>query len=331
VGVAAEVVSKFLPGALQFVITLVFWGAFAGVLYLFYTPGLKRKTLVLLAFAAFILFLALQSGMFTIVAYMGITMFSFFFIGKKFALWKKLIVFILGCAFLLVLQASKGRYRSIVYHQGSDDKAALFGSIFTEQLSNFSGYFAVDAFFPFYYRTNQGFNVSLVMRTFPAHKSFDYGTNLATNFASAFVPRALWPDKPEAGGKFNMKYYTGIQLSEGWSTNVGPLGEAYGSFGVEGGILYMFFLGMFMRWVYKSIFKFSQKTPLIIFWIPVMFYEVTYSAETDSLQIFNSLIKSAFFLYLLFKIKPDWFILVKKTNLRALRRKARPDTPPATT
>ncbi len=57
----------------------------------------------------------------------------------------------------------------------------------------------------------------------------------------------FWPDKPMAGGKYNMKYYTGINIV-GWSTNVGPLGEAWGSFGKVGGIIYMFFIGFIYSW-----------------------------------------------------------------------------------
>ena len=102
---------------------------------------------------------------------------------------------------------------------------------------------------------------------------------------------------------------------------MGPLGEAYGSFGPAGGMMYMFFLALFIRWGYRLIFKLSAKTPLLIFWIPVMFYQITYSSETDSLQIFNSLIKSAFFVWLLVKLVPDWFGILKKIRRRPLRRK----------
>jgi hypothetical protein len=325
-GVVAEVAAKFLPAAVGFVITLVYWGAFAGVLYLYYTPNFKRKFLFLGGFAIFILGLALQNGMFTVVAYMSITLFSFFFIGSKFPIWKKLMLFIFGCALLMVLQTTKAKYREALWFgHGEESGGQAFATIFADQLGNFSGFFAVDAIFPLYYRTNQGFNISLVMKTFPARKPFDNGGNIATSFASAFVPRVLWPDKPEAGGKFNMEYYTGIKIL-GWSTNVGPLGEAYGSFG-QWGILYMFFLGLFVRWVYKIVFKVSQKMPLIIFWIPVMFYSVTYSAETDSLQIFNSLIKSGFFLFLLWKVKPDWLLIVNKTGRKSARtRRQQPST-----
>ena len=175
------------------------------------------------------------------------------------------------------------------------------------------------SFFPIYYRTNQGFNVALDIRRFPAVKPHDNGKNLMLAAASAFVPRVLWPNKPEAGGKFNMKYYANITL-RGWSTNVGPLGEAYGSFGVTGGIIFMFCLGMFIRWAYYKLFSLSRKIPLLICWIPVLFYQITYSAETDTLQILNSLIKAAFFIWVLYKFLPGWFGVAKKGERQVYTR-----------
>lgn len=319
IGLVALTVSRYLPGFLQFIGTLVFWSSFAGVLYLFFTPEFKRKKLILIGFAILIFLLAVQNGMFTLVAYMGITIFSFFFLGRKTSFIKKLVAFLIGCSFLLVLQGTKGNYRKYIWNQGyQDDKSLLFANLFINQIGHFSDFFTPDAFFPIYYRTNQGFNISLVMRMFPAHKEFDYGANLGVSMAASIVPRLFWPDKPEAGGKFNMKYYTGTILSEGWSTNVGPLGEAYGSFGITGGIIYMFFLGGFIRWAYKRVFVLSVKTPLLIFWLPVIFYQVTYSAESDTLQIMNSVIKSAFFLWMLEKMAPGWFGVIKKKFRRNL-------------
>ena len=93
IGIVANFISPFLPEALSFFGILFFWSSFAGVLYLFYTPGFKRKNLILILFAFFILTTALRNGMFTLVAYMGITMFSFFFLGKKTSFWKKLSFF----------------------------------------------------------------------------------------------------------------------------------------------------------------------------------------------------------------------------------------------
>ena len=66
----------------------------------------------------------------------------------------------------------------------------------------------------------------------------------------------------------------------------------------------MFVLGLFIRWAYAIVFKISRKIPLLLLWIPVLFYQVTYSAENDSLQILNSLVKSAFLIFILYKAVP---------------------------
>jgi hypothetical protein len=249
--------------------------------------------------------------MFTIIAYMGITLFSFFFVGKKSPMYKKLIGFTIGIFLLLVIQSVKQTYRKITWTGNFEGNKAVLFSNLVQQRATASGLFTEDAFFPMYYRGNEGFNVAMVMHRIPALQPYDNGINLAKTFASTVVPRVLWTDKPESGGKFNMKYYAGYEI-EGFSTNVIPIGEAYGSFGPLGGIIYMILLGAFVRWAYRKVFIIANKTPLIIFWIPVLFYQVVYSMESDTLQIMNSLVKSAFFIWVLTKFMPGWFGIVKK-------------------
>lgn len=316
IGTTMFFISGFLPASLQFVFLLFYFASFAGLLYVYYSPNFKNKWTILILFILFILINALRSGMFTIVAYMGLTLFSFFFLGKKAGFLKKTFVFVF-CAFcMLVIQSIKPAYRKLVWRSAyQGNKAELFINLAADKIAT-GDFLSMKAFFPIYYRTNQGFNVALVMRRFPAVKEHDNGQNLMLAAASAFVPRFLWPDKPEAGGKFNMKYYANITL-RGWSSNVGPLGEAYGSFGITGGIIFMLLLGWSIRWAYHRLFSLSRKIPLLICWIPVLFYQITYSAETDTLQIMNSLIKSAFFIYLLYKFLPSWFGLAP-TNSRTV-------------
>jgi hypothetical protein len=320
-GVCMFYVSKVVPGVLQFVATLIFWSSFVGVLYLYFASYHKYRRLILGFYILFICMNAILSGMFTIIAYMGITLFSFFFIGKHIAFWKKLLTFIVAVSLLILIQNVKEAYRLQTWkgdYQGN--KILLFGSLVSERLSSNTGFFTEKAFFKIYYRTNQGFNVALVMRRFPRVQPHDNGNNLLLATASSLVPRLFWPDKPEAGGKFNMKYYTGMSIRN-WSTNVGPLGEAYGSFGVTGGIVYMFFLGFFIRWVYQLVFVLGRKFPLLILWIPVLFYQITYSAESDTLQILNSVFKASFFVWLIYKIFPSLFGVVKKQYKRTSPRK----------
>ncbi|MEO5891098.1 MAG: hypothetical protein ABIQ31_12635 [Ferruginibacter sp.] len=315
VGVLVSVLAKFLPASLSYFAVLLFFSSFAGLLYIHFTPAFRFKKLVTVLFVLFIMWNALQSGMFTIVAYMGITIFSFFQVGAKTSMLKKIFLMLVGIVFFLVLQNVKTVYRKQTLqtsYQGN--KVELFSNLFSSNLQKGSSLLSQNALFPIYSRTNQGYNVALVMRRMPRVQPYDNGERLLTVLASAFVPRFLWSDKPESGGKFNMEYYAGYRI-KGWSTNVGTLGEAYGSFGPTGGILYMVLLGLFLRWVYLKVFILSARIPLLICWLPLLFYDTTSSSETDTLQIINSIIKSAFFIWLLVKIMPQWFGLQKKNQV----------------
>jgi hypothetical protein len=315
IGIAMFFLVDFLPEQFRFAGLLFFFSSFAGILYIYYCPAFPSKKILLTLFSLFIIWGTVESGVFTVIVYMGITLFSFLFLGKKFALWKKILVFIVCSFFLLIIQNVKATYRDVTWKdtEYTGNKTQLFGHIVLDKLKNFDQLFDEKGFFPIYTRSNEGYNISLVMKRIPANQDYDGGSRLLTIAASSLVPRFLWPNKPEAGGKESMMYFAGKYIA-GWSTNVSPLGEAYGSFGVYGGIVYMFLLGLFVRWAYRRVFVISQKLPLVIFWIPVLFYQVTYSMETDTLQILNSLLKSAFFLWLLYKIVPAWFGIVKKTR-----------------
>lgn len=314
-----------LPLGLQYFATLFFFSSFAGLLYLHFSPELRHKKWIMRGFIAFIFYNAVSGGMFTIVAYMGINVASFMLLGRKTSFLKKAGIFLLAAVFFIVLQNVKVSYRGQIWtgkdYEGS--KVGLFTDLFWKNLQKGGDLVTnTDAFFPVYTRANQGFIVSIVMVRIPAARPYDDGVTLAKNFASAFVPRVLWPDKPQAGGKFNMKYYTGYEI-EGFSMNVGPLGEAYGSFGPGIGMIYMFLLGLFIRWAYMRVFHIARRIPMLICWVPVLFYQVISSSETDSLTIFNAIVKSAIFVWLLYKLFPKWFGVKRATGRRS------PDGKPA--
>jgi hypothetical protein len=315
---------RYLPSGLQYFATLFFFSSFAGLLYLFFSPNFPNKKWIMTAFIVFIIYNGISGGMFTVVAYMGINVASFMLLGRSISFLKKAGIFVIVTIFFIVLQNVKVSYRKEIWYgknfEGS--KLGLFSNLFWENLKKGTSLIGnTDAFFPVYTRANQGFIVAWVMYKIPREKPFDGGDALGKNLVSAFVPRFLWPDKPEAGGKFNMKYYIGYNI-EGFSMNVGPLGEAYGSFGVTGGIIYMFFLGLFIRWAYMRVFKIARRLPLLVCWVSVMFYQVISSSETDSLTAFNSIIKSAVFVWILYKIFPHWFGVQRAPRLRSARRQA---------
>ncbi|MBZ5858004.1 hypothetical protein [Flavihumibacter profundi] len=306
-GILFYFVSDYLPSTLQFFALLLFFSSFAGILYVYFSPAFRSKTLISIFFVFFILNTTLNSGMFTIIIYMGLTLLSFFLLGRKISIWKKFIFFLIAVVLFSGIQKTKVAYRNYIWNKGYEgNKFMLFANLFVESFTEGGKIAEPDTYFPLYVRANQGFNIALVMRRIPTYKEHDRGEYLFKTIASSVVPRFLWPDKPEAGGKINMEYYTG-SIILGYSTNVGPLGEAYGSFGVYGGVIFMAALGFFIRWFYLTIFKISKKYPLLICWLPVLFFQTVYSGETDTLQIMNSLIKTSLFIWLLYKSFPTIF------------------------
>ena len=297
------------PGSLRYFFDIFFFSSFAGLLMVFLGDNKTYKTFLIPAFVLLLLVKALESSMFTVIAYMSIALASFFLIGNKTGIIKKIGFFIVGCFFLLILQNSKTAYRRVIRASGNNSaQLSTFFNIVRQQFFISENFFQVNEFYPVFIRLNQGFNVSQVMKRIPSSQDFDGGEMIQKSILASVTPRYLWPDKPKAGGHFNMKYYAGIIIIFGsYSTNVGPLGEAYGAFGVFGGILAMCALAFYIRFVYFRVWRISLKYPIMILWLPVIFYQTTYSAENDFLQILNSTIKSSLFLWLVSKVQPRWF------------------------
>lgn len=315
IGVSFYFARPFLPGALSAVGTFSYLLLFSGLLYLHFQPRFKRKFLVYVGACAFLLLDAINTGMFTVFLYMGITIISFFILGKRTNILFKLSMVVLAISAVMILQVVKSTLRKETWHSNYEgSKAELFQNLVLKKAENFSDIFSENAFFPIYARLNQGWNVCLVMRRIPAQQPYDDGVSIATTLAASVIPRVLWPNKPESGGAYNMKHFAGFIL-KGWSTNIGPVGEAYGNFGVSGGIIYMFFFGLFIGGAYCLVYRVSRtKNPLFILWIPLLFFEVTYSMENDTLQAVNSLVKGIVFMWLMYKLFPFLFAVNNKNS-----------------
>ena len=140
----------------------------------------------------FIIALTIQSGVFTVVVYMGITLFSFFFLGKKYALWKKIVVFVVGVFLLFITQNVKTSFRDVTWKgKEVDNKTSLFVDLIVDKLTNFDKMVDLDGFFPVYMRTNQGYNISVVMSRIPAQQDFDDGNRLMTTAIGTGSPVTL--------------------------------------------------------------------------------------------------------------------------------------------
>lgn len=314
IGILFYFIKAMVPGPLSAIASFGYLLIFPGLFYVHFQPKLKKKGWIYILVTIFFVRDALDTGMFTVFFYMGITIVSFFLLGKKIRFPIKLATIVAAISCLFVLQLVKGTFRRSTWKKSyTGSKAELFQNLFIEKAGGFDEIFSENTFFPIYVRFNQGLVTSMVMKRIPAKQPYDGGESIAKTLAASVVPRILWPDKPQSGGVYNMQHFAGFKL-KGWSTNIGPVGEAYGSFGVGGGIVYMFFFGLFIGWAYTRVFSLSRSKPLLLLWIPLLFFEVMYSMENDTLQAVNSLVKAAVFMWILYKLFPALFKGGNKTD-----------------
>jgi hypothetical protein len=296
IGVVTGIMKFFVPGDLYYIAYLMNLLLYVGVLYTFLSDA-KNKKWYLLGGFAFILIQSVTQGMFGELVYTLSLSILLLLLGNKIKASVKFSVAITGFIFVMVLQSIKADYRDITWRGiggTGESKTQVFISLISDRLTNPKRFFDLALLFPTINRFNEGMIVGKVMDYIPKSAPFAEGETVFKSLAASFVPRLLWPDKPMAGGHFNMIRFTGFQI-EGYSMNISPMGEAYGNFGVEGGIAFMFFYGLFFAVVILIILIMIKKRPTLVLWLPVLFLN-SVQMETDILMCVNSLIKNILFI-----------------------------------
>jgi hypothetical protein len=83
--------------------------------------------------------------------------------------------------------------------------------------------------------------------------SFAYG---GTAPLWAFIPRAVWPDKPQiGGGRSVVTDFTGIRFAEDVSVGAGQVLEFYVNFGLPGVLIGFFGFGYLLMWLDQGIMR----------------------------------------------------------------------------
>ena len=295
-------ITSFLPESVQQLNSFLYYSLYASAFYIFFYKNFPWKWYFLSGLVGFILLDAFNSGMFTIIAYMSGLILVLVVADKKVQLYKKFSMLIVGLLLLSFIHLFKLDLRRS-YKKGVD---ASVTQLATQVVSNSQETALEAVIYPIYQRMNQGYNIALVQKRIPSQVNYLGGEYLGLTFISSFVPRLVWPDKPKAGGAENMRLYTGIIIRT-WSTNVGPFGEAYGNFGYLGGWVYIFAFSFFIRYAYTKFLDICRNRPIFFLWLPAIFFQTFYVIETDSLQAFNSLIKGAVFMFIMFKAFPVLF------------------------
>lgn len=304
ISVPAFYLRNFMPSFLQYVDVLLFLMIFPALLILLFKKyRTVRDKVIITAITLWLLYTGIKATMFTIVFYMGVTVAALIFIGKNYSFKYKALMLSIALILTMTLQFTKSNFRSLLKSKVETEVTVnRFSDVFINNLLNIKEVLDIRNIFPLTLRFNNGFYLGLVMKNIPKRQAFDNGEVLGTKILSTLVPRLFWPSKPEAGGIANMKYYANLKVRH--TVNVGPIGEAYGSFGVAGGIAFMFLFGLTIGFVHNKFIELAFHQPLLFMWMPLLFYETIYCMENDTMQALNSLVKISLFLFILFKLIP---------------------------
>ncbi len=130
------------------------------------------------------------------------------------------------------------------------------------------------------------------MRYTPYYEPYANGETIIIGVEASLIPRFLNPNKAKAGGRDNFQRFTGKKISDNTSMGLSPLGEAYANFGINGGIFFMFLLGLFYNFYMFIILRLTDRFPSLILWMPLLFLQVV-KAETDFVVVLNHLVKAS--------------------------------------
>lgn len=264
---------------------------YVGAFYMVLTPNKKRYYWIALVFGYLFLIRSLGSGLFhELLLWTCFLLILVFYFNRKPFLFRFAIIFS-GFFFVFILQLVKPDYRAQMGTNTGDSKYVLFFNLVSSKLTGDQPLFSEDLVANNVVRLNQGWIISNVMDYIPDHRPYAQGQTVEDAIIASIFPRFMFPSKAKAGGQSNMENYAGIHLREGTSMDISQVGEAYANFGVAGGILMMFILGLFSNVVITFVEKKCLKHPELILWLPLLYLQVV-KAETSLVTVLNHLVKA---------------------------------------
>jgi len=306
IGVVFDVFGGFLPRALGFFAFILANFKFVGAIILFYSENKKLKKIFYVAIL-YLLVIALSKALFHDFIIWTVFFYMFYALKYKPSFSKILLTIVVGVIAASTLQTIKAAYRTQIWNNYSGNKIELFvglmlDSLFVDETANPTLGDDIDT----NVRLNQGWIVSAIIDNIPRNQPYLEGVTIKDAVFSSLLPRFLYPNKAEAGGRENFRQFTGLYIGDGTSMGISIVGEAYGNYAVAGGILFMGIWGLFLGGVWRLLFNKITNNIVFIAFVPLIFLQVI-KAETELLVVLNHLIKSMIVIFLFL-----WFV---KNNL----------------
>ncbi len=174
--------------------------------------------------------------------------------------------------FVVVIQLVKGDYRKAAWQGDESGTGAASFQAIVEKRSEDNSLFSTKQLAENNLRINQGFIITHILSWVPKSEPFADGQELFQILEAAFLPRIVAPDKLRAGDKTIFTKYSGMHLQQNTSMGLSSPGDAYINFGVAGGCIFMFVLGLIFSEVLNGFYRFSKVYPFLLMFTPLVYY-----------------------------------------------------------
>ena len=309
VGLLIPYLNPLIPASLRFIFFLLANIKYVGVIYLLFS-GKPNRWFIFIGVMTATALASIAAGMFHDLLLWAMLTFTFVARELKLSFILKIVFAFTGLLLAMTIQSVKPQYRQLIYETHyAGSKTNLFMNLALNQWQNGS-IVTPTSEEDMNVRLNQGWIISAVMRHVPKNEPYANGSTITEGISASLLPRFLNPDKKRAGGQENFERFTGLQLGEQTSMGISLAGEGYANYGRLGGILFMFFWGLFIGWFWKKLFDWSKFYPTLLIWSPILFLQVV-KAETEFVVVLNHLIKASILVFcLLWFIKKQWGIRI---------------------
>lgn len=300
IGFLSHLINPLLPSSLAFLGLFLSNLKYIAAFYIYFSNN-KKKYIYISIVITYLVLNIISGGVFIDLFIWGLFFATYFIINKKISLLIKFSAILLGVFTALLIQSIKADYRKEIWVEDRNEEIKeeeMFINLTSTKLQNATTIFDEANTKAFFSRLNQGWILSNVLEHVPKNQDFSNGDLFIRELQGIILPRIIAPNKITASGKdVKDKFikYTGRILLGNTTMNIGIIADGYINFGTYGCWYFMFFIGLFLNFYIKTLYKIATNYPTIVLWLPVLFFYVIRTAN-DFYMVMNYLVKSSILL-----------------------------------
>lgn len=294
--IAIGLIALFIP-SISFFVTLLSILYYIGIVMLMLYDQNKSLSILIVGMMPLVA-KSLSSAMFHDLLLWGMLLLLTFFFIKKYTLAKRVGIFVGLFILVVLLQTIKAQYRAAVWSETSGTGSNV--ELFTNLMVNSASKTGISHnLLSMNDRFNQGWIISRIYYHIPSETDYKGGKTIIEGIQTAILPRFMSSSRKNKGEDSRKDFidFTGVYINNNTSMGLSVIGEAYGNFGIYGGIIFMIVWAFLISSLFKLIDRLGSNNLLWMCLLPMICFTLI-KAETNFLSVINWTVKAFIFAYM---------------------------------